>query len=115
MCSTECLCLDDHCESEHADQANKGHPGDSDKSDHHDSSFCDSLHSTCLTSTTVEVAKPDFLICWQDFLSAAPGSDIPLAGAPILRQPPDRKWVFTPDVCLGPAFRCHGPPVSALS
>lgn len=31
------------------------------------------------------------------------------------RQSRCREWVFTPEVCLGPAFRSHAPPVSCLS
>jgi hypothetical protein len=27
------------------------------------------------------------------------------------RQTKRREWVFTPEVCLGPAFRSHAPPV----
>jgi hypothetical protein len=96
------------------DKAKQDHSSDSDKSDHHDSSFCDSLHSTCLTSTTEKIVKPDFAAFIVSWFSAAAEIETCLPEAPASRQPPDRKWVFTPEVCLGPAFRCHAPPVSSL-
>jgi hypothetical protein len=33
-----------------------------------------------------------------------------LADAILTRQAPPRDWVFTPEVCLGPAFRSLAPP-----
>jgi len=35
--------------------------------------------------------------------------------APFSRQARLRDWLFTPEVCLGPAFRSHAPPSSSLT
>jgi hypothetical protein len=113
-CSTECLCSDEHSESENIDLAHNSHSHDSGKEDHHAGSFCDSLHSTCLPSTTVESVKPDFRVFTLNLLAAAPAIEIFCMEAPSSRQPPDAKWVFTPEVCLGPAFRSLAPPFPYL-
>ena len=113
VCSTECLCHQGRSQSEHMDQADKGHSDDSDRSDHHDDSFCNSLRSTCLTSTAESLVKPDFVFFVLNSTSVAQGIDNSDAESPFSRQPPDRKWVFTPEVCLGPALRCHAPPFSS--
>jgi hypothetical protein len=43
--------------------------------------------------------------------------DVTAAGPASLhsRQAKSRDWVFTPEVCLGPALRSHAPPTSSLA
>jgi hypothetical protein len=46
----------------------------------------------------------------MDFLSSGEFAAQPQLERFISRQPPDRRWAFTPEVCLGPAFRSLAPP-----
>jgi hypothetical protein len=110
-CSADCQ--DACCGSEHAPPAAAADAG-THHSDQHDDCFCDSLHSVCPVSPAAAFVKPDFgLAAILNFVSAAQ----PLAGTPpearVPRQQPDFKWVFTPEVCLGPAFHSLAPPVPA--
>ncbi len=119
FCSAECFLGDSHCQPTHHDeQATTSHhhhdeAPDSEKHDGCDNSFCDSLQTIVHTASGNHLFKPDFGLAY--ILDFAPSqiSTIPQAEAQISRQPPDRKWVFTPEVYLGPAFRSHAPPVLA--
>lgn len=52
-----------------------------------------------------QVAHLQFMLLTQAFAVVRPDINPP-------RQPPDREWVFRPEVCLGPAFRSHAPPLA---
>jgi hypothetical protein len=49
------------------------------------------------------------LVAWMD----APGATASSAAQNFLRQQSSRNRLRTPEVCLGPAFRSHAPPVLA--
>lgn len=79
----------------------------------HDDSLCDSLHSVCPISPALALVRPHFgLAAILNFVSPAQTAASVLPEAPFSRQPPDRGWVFTPEVSLGPAFRSLAPPFS---
>ena len=62
------------------------------------------------------MVRPDFGLA--DNLNLIPADSATTLTQPetlIRRQPPDRDWTFTPEVCLGPAFHSLAPPVSSLS
>jgi hypothetical protein len=73
------------------------------------------LHSQTIASAplSVQISKPDFGI--QPFLiSQVQNFSSQLESEPVcLRQPVRSHFVFTPEVCLCPAFRSLAPPVSA--
>jgi hypothetical protein len=115
-CSVECGAGD----SDSCSKAEHSHPvaapgtssHDSDQHGSHDDSFCVSLHSICLLSSSPALAKPDFGAAWPlDFVSDAWPITMTLPETSVSRQPPDCNWVFTPVVCLGPAFHSLAPPV----
>ncbi len=90
------------------------HPTAPDKDcDHDDNSFCLALHSLTPFFHVAVLEKPDFALAFNlDFISTALPVESPV-GTFVLRQPPDREFVFTPEVSLGAAFRSLAPPVLA--
>jgi len=90
-----------------------GHSHDSDKHDDGEHSCCDSLKATPQFASSGISTKPDFgklfalapLWLIQALTFVQPEVSVP-------RQPPDREWVFTPKMCLGPALRSHAPPLA---
>lgn len=93
-----------------ADSASQSH--DSGKDDHRDDSFCASLHSLTTPSPCLAFVKPDFGLSFTlDFISTAQLVAVTPLETSISRQPPDREFVFTPEVWLGAAFRSLAPPV----
>jgi hypothetical protein len=92
------------------------HSHDSDKKDGDEHACCSTLTAAAPSAHQTVLPKPDFgkplsfNLLW---LSQALTFVHP--EAPISRQPPDREWVFTPEVCLGPAFRSNAPPFCSLS
>ena len=93
-----------------------GHHDDGDSSSpaHHessDSAACSTLKSALVGSGATGLVQPDFHLLYTlaplaltlDMATAEPtGSSS--------RQAKAREWVFTPKVCLGPAFRSLAPP-----
>lgn len=73
-------------------------------------SCCAQLKSV-LSSSSLTVSKPSFGKIFAEIsvieteVSAAFKHD-----SCVWHQAKGRKWVFTPEVCLGPAFRAHAPP-----
>ena len=110
VCSAHCSEDSCHCDSIKIEQTatSNGQPHDSDNDDH---SFCLSLHHLTPTTPTAYWVAPDFkLALMLSFHSTAQALTIePLEGQ-ILCQPPDREFVFTPEVSLGAAFRSLAPP-----
>jgi hypothetical protein len=88
------------------------HSHDSDKNDSDEHSCCASFAAAVPSAQQTVLTKPDFgkLLAFN-FLWLAQALTFVQPEAPISRQPPDREWVFTPEVCLGPAFRSHAPPL----
>jgi hypothetical protein len=75
---------------------------------------CDSLKATPQVGSGFTFLKPDFgKPHWLDFISLVSALTFVQPEAAPPRQPPERQWVFTPEVCLGPAFRSHAPPLFA--
>lgn len=111
-CSTECSCADsDSDQMAPASLADShGHSHDTDRDCDHDDSLCTSLHSLTPVSTVTILARPDFGACPLAVLSPAQLIAVAPAETSISRQPPERDWVFTPEVCLGAAFRSLAPP-----
>lgn len=138
-CSIEYLCSDDHHHAEaeasetvvhhdsnHSQEAKAAehapgetsHPHDSEQPSHdshpHDDggdSCCSTLTATAQIATPFAIAKP--LLQPLNFLCTVLQARDPMLAAPEakpLRQAKDRDWVFTPVVCLGPAFRSLAPP-----
>ena len=91
--------------------------GDSPAPAHDDSSTT----ATCLTlkSALVSAAGPTVVPSELHVLyTLAPlALDVTAAEPPLLhsRQAKSRDWVFTPEVCLGPALRSHAPPFSSFA
>lgn len=121
FCSVESLIGADH----HADGAaqhdhdvaasadSDHHSPDSDKKDGDEHSCCSSLTAAAPSASQTILTKPDFgKLLSPNFLWLAQTLAFVQPEAPILRQPPDRQWVFTPEVYLGPAFRSHAPPLA---
>ena len=115
LCSTECFEGDsDHHagQKEIASAHSDDHPTpDSENHSGHDDSVCDSLKTLVPTAHNNVLPKPDFGFCFLSFASLPQTLTVAECEAPVSRQPPDREFVFTPEVCLGPAFRSLAPPV----
>jgi hypothetical protein len=94
-------------------------PGSSNRSHDSDNNGGSDNHSCC-SSVNATAQIPDSILNKPDFGKSLSLSFVWLAQVltldqpetPALRQPPDRDWVFTPEVSLGPAFRSHAPPLA---
>ena len=115
LCSTECFEGDsDHHagQKEIASSHSDAHPTpDSENHSGHDDSACVSLKTLVPTAHTDLLPKPDFGFCFLSFVPLPQTLTVAECEAPVSRQPPDREFVFTPEVFLGPAFRSLAPPV----
>jgi len=115
LCSTECFEGDSDHHAGHKEIASSHSDNDStpDSDNHggHDNSTCDSLKTLVPKANNHALCKPDFGFWILSFVSPPPALTMTQIEGPISRQPPDRDWVFTPVVCLGPAFRSLAPPV----
>lgn len=106
--------------AEHADgEANSSHDSDQCPPDSHphnggDDACCASLIASALIATPSVISGPD-LKPLNLFCTAFQARDPMLAAAEdkLERQAKDFDWVFTPEVCLGPAHRSHAPPALA--
>jgi hypothetical protein len=120
MCLSECVCSDSQPQEHHHESATASHDHDDDSplpandcQDH--GSFCNSLRATALSSAKLADAPalPALLL----YTLATPDTFAPCLDTTEVhfsRQPQPRDWVFTPEVCLGPAFRSLAPPVSSV-
>ena len=98
----------------HASAPSQGHHDDGDSSSpaHHESSAstaCSTLKSALVGSGATALVQPDFHLLY----TLAPLTLNAMVVEPTVsysRQPKARDWVFTPLVCLGPAFRSLAPP-----
>jgi hypothetical protein len=90
-------------------------PADSDKDGDYNDSFCDSLKSGFHAAASNHVSKADFGLAFT--LSIRPFQTPADADTEIQvsRQVKPHEWVFTPEVCLGPAFRSHAPPIPSVT
>jgi hypothetical protein len=111
-CTMTCSCSDSERMAQTSTSANQAPDSQgSDKDcDQHDS-FCHSLHSLTPVSTATIFTKPDFgLPLTLNFLSISQFISIEQSETSVPRQPPDRQFVFIPEVSLGAAFRSLAPP-----
>ena len=125
-CQTHCLFGGCHDESDDAGcgptAAATSHHGDDDHAPqpgHHDSgpdTFCLTLKSALASDGASPLVTPHFALfsTLAPFTNASDATDVESV-SPFFRQARLREWVFTPEVCLGPAFRSHAPPFSSLA
>lgn len=89
------------------------HSHDSDKNGHGQETCCDSLKATLPHGNSLVLLKPDLgKLPSLSFLWLAQALTLNAPETMPLRQAQHREWVFTPEVCLGPAFRSHAPPLA---
>jgi hypothetical protein len=103
----------------HHDHQRAAAPVDSDDDHGHDSQapheeggFCSSLHATDLAPGNPPFVQPRQE--WGQVSSAlilSPGLSETSNQCLLPRQAKSRFWVFTPEVCLGPAIRGRAPPL----
>ena len=100
----------------HASAPSQTHHEDGDSSGpaHHDASgsaACATLKSALVGSGSAALVQPDFRLLY----TLAPvvltfDMNVTEPTADFFRQAKAHDWVFTPEVCLGPAHRSHAPP-----
>jgi hypothetical protein len=91
--------------------AGQSHDSDQHKDGEH--SCCASLKATPQFGGSANLTKFDFAKSFSlNSLWLAQALTFVQPEVPFSRQPPGREWVFTPEVCLGPAFRSHAPPLA---
>lgn len=117
-CSFECL--PGHCDDHGADKVSEH--ADSHGDHDHDSpsapakaprseGFCASLASTAVSSTSIGITPLHSDVGVMILASAVlPPSAENFSFHVFSRQTKRAIWVFTPEVCLGPALRSHAPP-----
>ena len=97
-------------EAHHSHDA-EGHSRRSHKHGGRDDSCCSTLQAIVQTAKQVVLSKPTLpaipCLCVLVETRVAP---LTLLENPPNRQAKGRVWVFTPEVCLGPAFRSLAPP-----
>ena len=117
FCSFDCCVGISDCQSWHHDEQAAASHHDHDQapdSDNHSGdgdSICDSLKTVVHAANKNLLLKPDFGFSILSFFSPSQALTVAQIETPVSRQPPDREWLFTPAVYLGPAFRSLAPPV----
>ena len=98
-----------------AHHEHEGASADGDPGRPHDSDqgvCCTTIKAAPQSASSVIVAKPDFGKSFSlSFLWAVQAFTFVQPEPASLRQARPPEWVFTPEVCLGPAFRSLAPPV----
>jgi hypothetical protein len=121
LCQTHCCigtCHDEPGEANcHAQNTPDSHHDDENTPDHHDSAdaSCATLKSALSSSASSPLIIPEFslLYTFAPTTLVLEAAAIESAGS-FSHQINRRDWVFTPEVCLGPAFRSLAPPFSSL-
>lgn len=118
FCSAECFFGGSQCQPRHHEEQTAAshheheHAPDSDEHNDCPNTICDSLKNFVLSTSSSFVAKSNFSLTYVlNFVSSCTASKAAGSETPIFRQAWRRDWAFTPEVCLGPAFRSHAPPV----
>jgi len=72
---------------------------------------CDVLKTALLGGPAAELIPPTLSVLYVlPLVALALDSQLDPATSAVFRQAQPRDWVFTLEVCLGPAFRSHAPP-----
>ncbi len=124
LCQSHCLlgpCADPNEADHHSSDMAESHHGDEQapQPSHQDGSepaACQTLKSALVGSGATPLVAPQLSLLYILAPSAwtLVATDIE-AAAFFSRQARLREWVFTPEVCLGPAFRSLAPPFSSLT
>jgi len=113
LCQLHCCSDDDHAAAKnfvaHAGTSDS-HDGDKDC---HDDSACLTLKSALQNNNAIALGKPDFGLAFNLIFLSTATVETSRSETFISRQPPDSNRVFTPEVCLDPAFYSLAPPVFA--
>ena len=117
LCVTECSDADSDHQAVQKEMAVSSSGNDampvSDNHSGHDDSGCISLKTLVPTVSDVDLIKPNFGFCTLSFILPPQSVTVAQIETSVSRQPPDNELVFTPEVCLGPAFHSLAPPVLA--
>ncbi len=99
-----------NAETHHSHDA-EGHSDGSHKHDSKEGSCCSTLKAVVQTAHPVVISKPVFHpILFLCLLSETHAPSLALSENSFHCQAKSPDWVFTPGVCLGPAFRSLAPP-----
>lgn len=124
FCSTACRQGDCHSQpsepkhehsdvSEHNQDAHEhshdSSPGHSPNKCPDEQSVCNALTSTVLPSAFVFIPSPQLVTAILPSIHLETLTQVRLR-TECFRQVSDFNFIFTPEVCLGPAFRTHAPP-----
>ena len=94
----------------HDGEAQHEHDGDG-KRDCAENICCSTMMALLPTANPIVIANPIaqqvFFVC---LLNAGPEQGLAAPNFEAVRQARPRDWVFTPEVCLGPAHRSLAPP-----
>jgi hypothetical protein len=107
--------MDALVETHHVDEGEGHHSHDAEgrshKQDGKGNSCCTTLKANVQTLKPFVFNKPAFQpIPFLCVLLETRATVLALSDKPPLRQAKSREWVFTPEVCTGPANRSHAPP-----
>lgn len=109
---------DDAAEHRHAEEHHSHDAADHSKGSHHhdgeDDFCCSTVQAAVPNAKPIVISKP--VVHPLSILTALLQAQTSVLNALELksdRPPPNRDWVFTPEVCTGPANRSHAPPASA--
>jgi len=101
-----------HCHAEAAD-AHHGHDDSSSSPSHHGpcgSASCLTLKQALIITKAASDFRPPLLLIYNLSAFEVTFDAVEAATQHSFRQARPRDWVFTPEVCLGPAFRSLAPP-----
>ena len=119
VCSTECSHSDAQPQQRHhhhsatAPHQHDETPGSGKNCEGH-GSFCDSLSTTALSSKLTQTYRPfglSYTLVPTFGILYRPAD---IVERQVFRRAKPRDWAFTPEVCLGPAFRSLAPPLASL-
>ncbi|MEO8427329.1 MAG: hypothetical protein ABI651_09485 [Verrucomicrobiota bacterium] len=121
LCTIYCSFGGGHCDDKQASchastAAKEHHDGDSSEPTHHDSSTtasCLTLNTVLLNGGSPALVQPHLPVLYTLApFALALDATATEPTASFSRQAKLRDWVFTPEVCLGPAFRSLAPPLA---
>jgi hypothetical protein len=119
LCAVHCTSGTGNADSCHGSAVEQSTHDDHDSPGpaHHDSSAstCLTLKSALSNMNAPVYVHPEFSMLYTLApLAFALDSTVTEPTTLVFRQARPNEWVFTPEVCLGPAFRSLAPPASSL-